>query len=130
MAAQKGYPLPPPGRRFKTELYRIDFPGTVRPIGVGPETRSQPALFADGRRLHLVRSAVTRLAWEAPDPSDTPTDWWTRAEDGTDLRKVAADFVRVRAVCPSSHYGLVAVLDLWIDTALAAVELPAPPAPK
>lgn len=71
--------------------------------------------------------------WAKDAPKDDrwksfdPTDWWTASAEGADPRKTAVDFPRITGVRTSSHYDLVALLDLGAETGLCAVEFPDPP---
>jgi hypothetical protein len=120
-------------QKRESRVLRIDDAGRVRDLGPGPVALSKPALHFDGERLHIVQRARDQLYWEPFVPvkdrwwTDEPSVWWVADADRKELTKVTTGFHRVAAVGTSSHYGLVALLDLHAETALCSVTLELPP---
>lgn len=103
-------------------LLRIDFPGTVRNLGelAAPRPAGSVAASIFGGRLYIVVHEG-KQSLQPGGGRAIGSSWWTADLDGKNLRKLAADLPPIQTISPSSHYGLVAWINLVPGIALCKV---------
>jgi hypothetical protein len=121
-------------RGLTVNLFRFEFPGTVRDLGKLAFTRVSTDLPGAVAGDRLVFAPLNFGGKATPQPGGGEgygSSWWTADLDGKNLRKLADDILHVRAIRRSSHYGLVAWCDLSASVPrLACCEVLAPPLGK
>jgi hypothetical protein len=105
-------------RNYNLSLLRLDYPGKVRELGVLAIPTAQVQVVAEivGTRLHIAAKRGGVVNQEG-------TAWWTADLDGANLHKEASGLPDVRFMARSSHYGLIAVLDLSPGNAYCEVQV-------